>query len=539
MLKAVLANDKKKTNQMLRELINWNALGIEIVGAAEDGDSAMEMIFGTAPDIVVISARLKGLYGPDLIRTVREHGIGTSFLVVQGTRSFDSCYAALKSGVEDYLVGQINTTELAASLKKICDRKLQEAIREENERKEQRMFETNRGLIRKHFMSNYINGTIHADFGDPVQNINRLNGQFLFNFRPGSYEVLLIKPDFKPGSDINRTEIHRFLEELGAIVEEQLGKRCSDLVWFAQRGELFCVLNYGGDLDKELQILFERLRKRVWDRMDGSCTMARGSRERDAAGVVNSALVARGALESRVVLGVDRVLDAEQLRDLNRDTTEFITPEREVRLRSSVEALNSKSFGGEIGELFGEMAAREDLSATQYYAVARRVGELVLEQLRDSGIQPGNPNALLDEYEHGVSDSYSVPMLRTMVIRWGVGILERMLYEKEGRESRSMRLAKGYIREHFREAIKLGDVAGYVHLNPSYFSTLFKKELGINFNDFLIECRLNEARELLRTTTLSVSKIAEGIGYSDAKYFSKLFVKVVGMKPTEYRRLYS
>jgi two-component system response regulator YesN len=100
-------------------------------------------------------------------------------------------------------------------------------------------------------------------------------------------------------------------------------------------------------------------------------------------------------------------------------------------------------------------------------------------------------------------------------------------------------VAKQYIAEHYREQIKLEDVARQVHLNPVYFSTIFKKETGMNFSDYLINYRLDVAKDLLKTTGLSMAEIAGAVGYLDTKYFSKLFTKVVGIKPSEYRKLYS
>jgi two-component system response regulator YesN len=81
-------------------------------------------------------------------------------------------------------------------------------------------------------------------------------------------------------------------------------------------------------------------------------------------------------------------------------------------------------------------------------------------------------------------------------------------------------------------------VAEAISLSPTYLSTLFKKEIGIGFSEYLISCRMEEAKKLLKTSDLSVNLIAEEVGYSDAKYFSKTFGKVVGLKPSEYRRLY-
>ena len=70
------------------------------------------------------------------------------------------------------------------------------------------------------------------------------------------------------------------------------------------------------------------------------------------------------------------------------------------------------------------------------------------------------------------------------------------------------------------------------------FSTLFKKETGQNFLDYLTELRISKAKELLCGETLSVQDVAETVGYSDLKYFSRLFKKATGVSPSDYKKLY-
>ena len=87
--------------------------------------------------------------------------------------------------------------------------------------------------------------------------------------------------------------------------------------------------------------------------------------------------------------------------------------------------------------------------------------------------------------------------------------------------------------------ITLEEVSGIVGFNPTYFSTLFKKESGNNFVNYLSEIRMNRAKELLRETNLTIAVICEQVGYSDLKNFTKSFTKSVGLKPNEFRKLYS
>lgn len=108
-----------------------------------------------------------------------------------------------------------------------------------------------------------------------------------------------------------------------------------------------------------------------------------------------------------------------------------------------------------------------------------------------------------------------------------------------GRESRPVRLAKQYIGRHYMEQIRLSEISEMVYMNPSYFSTVFKKEIGISFSDYVIEQRIEAAKRLLRESGCSVREIAERVGYTETAYFSRLFKKQVGIKPSQYRKLHS
>ena len=108
----------------------------------------------------------------------------------------------------------------------------------------------------------------------------------------------------------------------------------------------------------------------------------------------------------------------------------------------------------------------------------------------------------------------------------------------ERQNSRPVRAAKRYIREHYMESLTLEHIAAHVHLNASYFSIIFKKQTGQNFSDFLTACRIDAAKQLLRETDMPVSAVCEAVGYLDRKYFSRTFTKLVGIKPSAYRTLH-
>ena len=110
--------------------------------------------------------------------------------------------------------------------------------------------------------------------------------------------------------------------------------------------------------------------------------------------------------------------------------------------------------------------------------------------------------------------------------------------QKDGMGSRPVRMIKEYIGEHYSENITLSDIADIVFLNPAYLSAMFKKETGQTLTQYLIDVRIDKAKEMLRNPEKSIGEIACLVGYQDERHFSKLFSKMTGVKPTEYRRFY-
>ncbi|MBP1993412.1 response regulator transcription factor [Paenibacillus eucommiae] len=98
--------------------------------------------------------------------------------------------------------------------------------------------------------------------------------------------------------------------------------------------------------------------------------------------------------------------------------------------------------------------------------------------------------------------------------------------------------AKRYVTEHFDQKITLEEVAKLLYITPAYFSVYFKKETGQNFVDFITYVRVEKAKELLRRSEYKVKEIAVKIGYDDYTYFCKIFRKLEGVTPLEFRSQY-
>lgn len=93
-----------------------------------------------------------------------------------------------------------------------------------------------------------------------------------------------------------------------------------------------------------------------------------------------------------------------------------------------------------------------------------------------------------------------------------------------------------YIREHYMEPIGLTDVAQCCNVSPEYLSRIFKEEAGVKFVDFLANFRISVGKRMLATGNYKVSEVAEAVGFGDQKYFQKVFKKICGISPAEYKK---
>ena len=107
---------------------------------------------------------------------------------------------------------------------------------------------------------------------------------------------------------------------------------------------------------------------------------------------------------------------------------------------------------------------------------------------------------------------------------------------KTRRYGREVARALEFINLHYIEDLKLSDLAGYIGMNETYFSHLFKKETGADFTDYVNSLRINKAKDLLRTGDDSIYQVAEKVGYANVSYFSKVFKQLVGISPLEFKK---
>ncbi len=111
----------------------------------------------------------------------------------------------------------------------------------------------------------------------------------------------------------------------------------------------------------------------------------------------------------------------------------------------------------------------------------------------------------------------------------------QVFIQQENAEPPVIKRARTYIQEHQGEELSLGQVAKAVNMSSFYFCKMFKKITGINFTDYLSRVRIEKAKNLLLNPNLRVSEIAFEVGFQSLTHFNRVFRRLLGQSPSDYR----
>ncbi|MGQ3478083.1 AraC family transcriptional regulator [Paenibacillus sp. TY11] len=178
-----------------------------------------------------------------------------------------------------------------------------------------------------------------------------------------------------------------------------------------------------------------------------------------------------------------------------------------------------------IGSLHsGEEGLRKSYFEAVFASTLRKRdgGYCHFDELKSS--EAGNASLLAVKAEKGM-------LQQTYVM----SALQRIREQREVQTLTMLGRAKRYIEERFNDDLSLEEVADFVHLNPHYFSKIFKQEYGETFIDFVTRLRIDKAISLIKAANLTLKEISFEVGYKDPNYFSRVFKKITGVPPTEFK----
>lgn len=535
MLRVLIADDESKVCQLIEKLVDWDALGMEVVAVAENGIEALEKIKEFYPDIVITDIRMPGYDGLDLIRLGKEEAPNTEFVIISGYRHFEYAQMAIRYGVNAYLLKPIRKDELTETLKRLSAHFKEQTEQLSLEEKRQRAIRSDEKNLRQAFLQDLVGRRNKEVLTQPLDLINR---EFHYHFEPGEFSIAILKLD---GRVCDEEKNVRFMAEK---VQAAAGKLLNGYVMEAELTELngfhFFLLNYDPDdrmqIRRQMKALLSEIRVQGDILKNLAVTMALGEGVGRLSEIGISLKNARLLIEERLLGGTGKLMEGSIDSGESFADSEIFAKFND-RISHTLESLDSFAVREELIYLKTKMLAAKEISGHEILQMTKEICNQYLFFMKKYRL-PVEEN-FMENFSISADNCADATELFDYLTRRLTSSYEKASRLKRQDENRPIRLVKKYVEEHFGEPLTLEEVSQIADLSPTYLSTLFKKDTGITFLEYLSKVRMDMAKKLLKETNDTVADICGKVGYSDVRYFTKSFTKYAGLKPKEYRKLYS
>ena len=237
------------------------------------------------------------------------------------------------------------------------------------------------------------------------------------------------------------------------------------------------------------------------------------------------------ALKERLLEGCEKLLEPQSTNgQVNRSQ---IIEDFNNESAKALELLDEQMAAAAVAKLKDTLLAEQVVTGADLIYVVNTAGIHAITKL---GKQSSSDQitAFLSACEYCSSAEQLFDVLQQKLVQ----LIDDRKQQSEEEGRKPVRLAKQYIMNHYMEPVTLELVADKVGFSSSCFSSLFKKEAGIGFGEYLMQIRMEKAKELLKGSKTNVKDICTEVGYNDLKHFTATFRKYTGLKPGEYRKLY-
>lgn len=535
-IKVFLVEDEMVIRRGIKNSIDWEKEGYIFCGEASDGELAYPMIIKEKPDILITDIRMPFMDGLELCKLVKKELPNIKILILSGNDEFDYAKEAIRLGVTEYLLKPISSGKLLEALNGVSEsirrekedkdlvRKYMEEMRENTEHEKQKFFEQ------------MIAGNL--SMADALET----GKKYEMNLSAGMYNLLLFR--FTLGEE-NRKSGELLGEAEYAI--EKLTERL-EYVFEFQRGVEGWAFLLMADNEEQMSERVKELSKDLEEIMKNYSTIAYfggiGQPVARLRELEESFREAERALAARFTMELNRIISVEDIRMAqNVDTLDDIeiTSFGEIeKTRTMLEKFLNNGAEDEIDEfvdVYINELPEENLKSVlmRQYIIMDAYIVMMSFCEKIEGIE-GEMQAQSEELKNSMKTSQTLEEIKNyirMLLKKIIGVRDTI---SGRRYSDIIEIAKDQIRKtYMSDEISLNTIAAEVGMSPSYFSSIFSKEMGKTFVEYLTEIRMDRAKELLMCSSMKTSEIGYEVGYKDPHYFSYIFKKTQNCTPKEFR----
>lgn len=526
MYRVIVVDDEAEIREGIINKIRWNDLGYEVVGSAENGIEALELVESLQPDLVMSDIKIPFMDGLTLAEHIRDISLPTKVIIFSGFDDFDYAKRAIRLNVVEYIMKPISAVELSATLKKLKEDLDAERESKRDLERMQNLFEASVPVMRDQFIQELLEGRSDEEKLRARAELLHLN---LFGDKP--YVTLVYIGLQDAGSEASPLISFSLQQSL----EEMLQPKYSFMSFV--RGEhllLFAALNDPKEILRLVRDLNSLCRFAHVILLQDICA---GVSEcvRDYRSMAAAYQEAFTAYSHSCAAGRPQALSFSDIEPVKAKAFPFNYDDWRV-VSQAISMKTPKEVSAELDALFMRLG--------KFSWPKRQLEELSLEFLthflqliRNYDLETEKIFDPSHNYLSQAARCRTLLDLETWVRRVSGRIAAAIGDLRQSSAERLAEQAKAYIEHHYSDpALSVDTICRELHVSPTYFSAVFKKQIGRSFVTFLTDVRMEEARRLLETSDDKTYMITEKVGYSDPNYFSYAFKKHYGLSPTQYRK---
>lgn len=543
MVKVYLVEDEIIIRQSIKNSIDWEKEGYEFVGDASDGELALPVILKEKPDILITDIRMPFMDGLELSRMVKAELPDIKIVILSGYDDFEYAKQAIKIGVAEYLLKPVSSAVLLEHLSEIAEK-----VRDEREdlalkKVYYQEMQENEELIKMKFLGELISGKL--SLADAMEKGKR----FHMNLGGPFYRIILFKFIQEDHVQAEQSEaLSGAYEAVGGYVD-----RFRDVFRFQRgvEGWAFLLTSVEEDMETQTKAFIEGLKAVIepfdtltWFGGIGS-EVARIRELRYSFREADKAFAGRFVQEPNQIISVEQLNFEQQDNEFDANIFGEINQFDQIitRFLNSGSLEEVESF---VGALFTEISEDHfrSLMIRQYiimdiYATVLTFCKKLRKDAGAEGEAYGQWEGIRENEEilkQAVTTAESVDDIKDYIGMLLNHAIELRNTVSGRRYSDIIQTAKERIeQDYMSEDISLNSVAAEVCMSPSYFSSVFSKEMGKTFIEYLTEVRMEKAKQYLACSSMKTLEISYEVGYKDPHYFSYIFKKTQGCTPKEYR----
>lgn len=524
MYTVVIADDEEEIRKGIIRKVEWERIGFKVIGEAENGADALELVEKLEPDLILTDIRMPFLSGIELARQIREVRPMVQIAFLSGYDDFSYAQQAIQYNIVSYLLKPISSKELEGELlkiKHIMDEKFEVFTKQNQVQKEVEQSEFLMPLLLDSFLQGRMKEEELRESAVESGLIRNVTSENI------KYVVIVIGIVDSEGNDMTT---RASVKAVDMILKKYVRYTSCYL-----KGRVVSVLSATqSGINKYLHILVEEIVQSVERIMNMKCQIG-VSRSVDMLSECRE-----GYLEAMNAISYSEngkssvyfISDEEKNMNFSQENLQVIVEKVEALLRGGTdkeleEYLNDLEQKVRVGK---NRLVLFSLLVSMIVASVYKVLYAVADEEDIRRIQSEYPLHDLHSPERVIESFQS---MKKMCILTKKTIVEQRKKSSEVICEKAVQMIE---QRYTEQELSVMQVSAEIGVSPNYLSALIKKNTGKTFVELLTNKRIEKARELLCCTSLKIREITEACGYRDQYYFSHCFKKATGMTPNGCRR---